>query len=389
MEEGAYMDAKVPAREESCEEEDIISEEEEYPLLEFEPLDQNVRIAKNYRRISVNDLMVENPPKFNTVLYLQLLKIKAGKTQNNKSQFTYGSYNRKLQKNNGEKKYSRIYTFRVLDSSKGQMVNIIESNQVINSNMYWRKSSQYRDNGVVTMGTCIAVYNPLPIVNMLERDSPILETRNAFIVLQKPALLPNIRINENLTQGIARAFVLNGVTLNVHGSVPMATNCGGLFCDKQNVVESQRNDRGCGCFTTLCRRSNIAFLWLLEVVLPCGKTIIELNDFTSFRFDMLFMQEALPNNVTVNSMDCTDEKDLFDVSVQSLVKYFNRKGGFSVIGWYKRGEVNDQSNKDTDEQVDAGAPVYHIVSIYPTNKNPDSEHLYKYKFDVRHVVGSA
>ena len=51
------------------------------------------------------------------------------------------------------------------------------------------------------------------------------------------------------------------------------------------------------------RLSNIAFLYVLEVLLPCGKKVIKLDDFCSLRFDMISMNEAMPSNVTVNLMD--------------------------------------------------------------------------------------
>ena len=50
------------------------------------------------------------------------------------------------------------------------------------------------------------------------------------------------------------------------------------------------------------------------------------------------------------------------------MEFINQKGGFTVIGWYKRGEINDMSNDDSNNEVESSEIGYHIVCIYPTDK---------------------
>ena len=52
----------------------------------------------------------------------------------------------------------------------------------------------------------------------------------------------------------------------------------------------------------------------------------------------------------------------------------NNSGGFEVVLWYSRGEMNDQSLigmnvQDDQGQVDAGKITYHIVDIKVMNRN--------------------
>ena len=51
----------------------------------------------------------------------------------------------------------------------------------------------------------------------------------------------------------------------------------------------------------------------------------------------------------------------------------NDNGGFEVLLWYSRGEINDQSlvslNVQEEGQVGSGRIVYHIVEIKPMNRN--------------------
>ena len=63
-----------------------------------------------------------------------------------------------------------------------------------------------------------------------------------------------------------------------------------------------------------------------------------------------------------------------------MIDHGNISDGFTIIGWYKQGNINDQSNNDDcDDRVQLGDIGYHLVSIYPTN---DSVILHNFKFDV-------
>ena len=58
--------------------------------------------------------------------------------------------------------------------------------------------------------------------------------------------------------------------------------------------------------------------------------------------------------------------------IDDVVDIINDNSGFNVIGWYSRGEINDQSNKDNFDvtgMVEAGYIAYHVVHMYPTNCN--------------------
>ena len=78
--------------------------------------------------------------------------------------------------------------------------------------------------------------------------------------------------------------------------------------------------------------------------------------------------------------------------IDAFINFINSHGGFKVIGWYKRGIINDQSpivtskinyrgningnanntNIDifnNDMQVDYGDISYHFVHIPPINRN--------------------
>ena len=64
-------------------------------------------------------------------------------------------------------------------------------------------------------------------------------------------------------------------------------------------------------------------------------------------------------------------------AIDDCIGYVNRNGGFTVVGWYKRGVINDKSlvagagpfSKEDDVQIEAGKISYHIVQLIPTNRS--------------------
>ena len=55
-------------------------------------------------------------------------------------------------------------------------------------------------------------------------------------------------------------------------------------------------------------------------------------------------------------------------SADEFVTFINENGGFAVVGWYKHGKINDTSSNDNENVVDSENVWFHIVSLYPTNK---------------------
>ena len=63
--------------------------------------------------------------------------------------------------------------------------------------------------------------------------------------------------------------------------------------------------------------------------------------------------------------------------------HINDNGGFTVIGWYKKGSINDISTEESDNQVESSEMGYHIVSITPTNKTIlENEEYKKLRFNI-------
>ena len=108
------------------------------------------------------------------------------------------------------------------------------------------------------------------------------------------------------------------------------------------------------------------------------------EDYSSLTFSRLYLTEgAFDATTRINDLQQLEVFDALEDAVDNVVQKINTNGGFTITGWYKRGQINDQSNKDKKdgaEKVESAEIGYHIVNIIPTNC---TENMYENeKFDL-------
>ena len=97
-------------------------------------------------------------------------------------------------------------------------------------------------------------------------------------------------------------------------------------------------------------------------------------DFTSYKFQQLFMNGTIPVGCSIESFVVTTEnyENLYD-SIEKIIKFFNENGRWTVIGWSRRGEISDlspeNSSASTSEKVEASEVTHHFVRVFPTFLN--------------------
>ena len=122
--------------------------------------------------------------------------------------------------------------------------------------------------------------------------------------------------------------------------------------------------KACGCYSMDSRIANAAIVHNINFTSMHGETLFDVNDFLSIRFTNLYMKDALLRNIPANYFDDYEKIIELDDKIQKIINHINDNNGFVVVGWYKRGEIEDRGNKDRD-QVDAANMSIHPVSIYP------------------------
>ena len=96
--------------------------------------------------------------------------------------------------------------------------------------------------------------------------------------------------------------------------------------------------------------------------------IIVIHDFSSLLFSNIYLKKPLSSSVKANHLDFTSEYFKLQKCVKEVVTFINNNGGFSVVGWYKRGSINDVSHEEAQNQVESSDVNYHIVKMYPTSE---------------------
>ena len=123
------------------------------------------------------------------------------------------------------------------------------------------------------------------------------------------------------------------------------------------------------------------------------------------------MSVDIPGSCKLYLLRLTEDSMNMVTALENCIQFINDNGGFTVVGWYKRGVINDKSligsrkfnnanggntavNYNTNEedmQVDSGEIIYDIVSINLINHeflDPTSQlgrDLGRLKFDVKHI----
>ena len=196
----------------------------------------------------------------------------------------------------------------------------------------WNRYPQLRDNGVVSVGSVISVFNPKPITTWFRNDIPILEVRFGCIVMKTNGALMNIFIDNSITGHTTRSFVMNSVSVSILSVYPQTTSCSGHLCDKQRCVEIGRGNRTCGCYHMQYRIASVAIVHDLLVEMD-GKEQFEMSDFSSTRFCMLYLVTPFDFNVKFHMLDATEMFFKIQDAIMNVVKYINGNGGFTVTGW--------------------------------------------------------
>lgn len=314
--------------------------------------------------ISIDELMGESPRLRKTIIYLIILRVVSSSVNNESRPFIVKNFKRKSF-NEGKSNYSRLFLCMDVHNTSGQTVYIAQG-KGIGQNL-WSKAANKRDNGSIGIGTIVAVPSPKPITKLLANEIPIIES-NSSLLICKHSMLNDINIDESVTEQCTRGFIMNNCEVKVKRAEVVASNCSGSFCDRQRTSELLKTGKKCGCYVMRGTCSNLAVIHTIEVVPYHEGTTFSMDEFSSMKFSLLYLQEYFPKSTQRISFDLTENEDNLYESIDNVMNYYNINGGFTVVGWYKRGEVNDVAQmEESTEKVSSSIVTKHITSIYPTH----------------------
>ena len=177
------------------------------------------------------------------------------------------------------------------------------------------------------------------------------------------------------------AFLMHGVFVYVVQMKWSNTSCYGLLCDALGTVCDKKR---CACYDSAEATGQTVLNVDLMLVFPNGVKERKVLTFTSKKFtSLLFISGRVPVNLKSSQVRHSIKAETAVINkVKAFIKYVNENGGWTTLGWSKRGQQADQAEKK-DENVRKASTTassnvtFHLTLLQPTeNKLPM---LYKYK----------
>ena len=330
------------------------------------------RYLNSLSEICVHELLADNTDiedldgRYVTLQLLRIITQNANANAVVKNRFNKGYNNRQTQ----NVQYSRLYLCRVVSdyASENSSVMYVMQNKDDNVKL-WRRYTDLRDSGYLTIGSIFRMVHPQPIDKEIG-GIPLLVAEASAIVNIPPKSLRTCPINRSIAGDQCLAYTLNNKEIRVLSFNVVETGCGGYFCDKQRAHELKAKTdikNTCGCFAVLSQRSGIAVSHSIKVLKADDENPIRHQHFSSTKFQRLYMNGTLQGNCKEQTFDGTDVVMDLKASIKDVVKFINENGGFTILGWYRRGIITDKLMAGITEETytTEGDITFHIVSISP------------------------
>ena len=263
----------------------------------------------------------------------------------------------------------RITFIRIILCRNEKQLCYVMMTSEMNKRLYHR-DLLLRDNGVLTVGSYFRFLAPLPVERNMQ-GIPLVNSYYPALAMQQPNIVHSIPINSYIEGNQAQCAFLKNVFVSIRRTTAVQTTCSGKHCDKQRPTDwAFTTTRACGCWgTTSLGTSNIALMHNVIVQNGMNENEATMKNFSSTNFNSLVMDKPIPPNTKVTALEQTTASERLNEAIENCVEFINENGGFQVLLWYSRGEINDQSliglNAQDNAQVDSGRITYHIVSIQP------------------------
>jgi hypothetical protein len=277
--------------------------------------------------------------------------------------------------------YDRIVLFGDLASTSGNCFAVVFQSNSASAGFF---SSSKQQKGV---GWMYYIYEPKVVKETLgsTESVPILEDYTDAYVLTN-------EISESVREipfsqpdaGHTKFFAYHNKTIKLtHVTVKNDTCMSAYFCDRQKVFMTSSGKAHCGCF------SNVTHVPLvlnstLDVSIPDINNEqhgLIINNYRSFRTQQLFIESkdlrAASQTGQSHGLNCIgiSEAKRLRSAVNACINYINGHGGWTVIGWIRRGITIDQS--DATENIASLHTDPHVSYLLPSNPNAATGNEYK------------
>ena len=349
-------------------------------------VDPNNRIPRNYRLVKAKNMMSDNCPRHRVYCKFLLIWMNCATNVGQEDKFDFYSYKNKKsgQTWKNSSTYQRLFLLLDIEDEDSAVYYLIQSSTQ-HANL-WNFNRSIRDDGEISIGTSVCILNPKPIKNFLANDVPIIETDHPLVTLMPDAIERLVAFPDSLRANVTRGFRVQGATLELYTFACVPGMCSGYFCDRQRVKELNTIKKGCGCYQT-GRNSSIVLKFDMQA--SYNEKCLDITDFSSVKFQEIFISGAIPVSCGVETFGVTTENynELFDC-VEEIIDFVNDNGGWTLLGWSKRGHINDDSAESSDrEKIESAEVTHHVVRIYPTKNHSLEGEYEKARYNLNFLLG--
>jgi hypothetical protein len=266
--------------------------------------------------------------------------------------------------------YDRIVTAADLSSDKGMCFCFLYSTQRESD----FKLMQFKMNncGVGEVGE---VLEPVFLKKTLgNSDVPILEHKRPLVYIPSVTKLlnkfPVIKFMDvSVVNFGTRFFLLKGMHLHIQSATMEDPICTGYMCDRQEIKTAEGTP--CGCLVQ-SDRCNVVLSCTVFVKSQEGEQLFSVKNFRSWVFTKLLCGNSLSDLVTKADFNDDESFDQMRRHLSIIVDYVNANGGWSVIGWFRVGMLQDAADSSQDlprnqtELIAAETVSPHISRLCPT-----------------------
>lgn len=351
-------------------------------------------IPGNVRVATVEEVMYgeETWPQKGSVLVAICISMKHVSSSNNANVSRGSRFNpqRSKQQKIPGSAWQRMFVFADLSSPGQCFVMLFDGNHAAGSKAFKHSlgGSIVGTPFYIVEGSCTRdkkQFGPLPLVHT---QCPLVPIRYPNTAEGNVAsLAKTLRLHATVPAGDQRYFVMNGykyLQLDMFRLVCNGT-CNGLACDRAQKLGAGHK---CGCFHV--NLSNGGHVGEFDVCFanPLGMEIhaeefIRVDGHRSLHTTKLFFKDFRGFCSGYN-----DEDHFLQVreGVQQCVDYVNQRGGWTIVCWFRQGEVADMSEEGA-ERIENDTVTVHISLLTPTDAGDIDSASYKAKM-IGHNAGS-
>jgi hypothetical protein len=336
---------------------------------EVEEPEQKKAAIKKLRQVSLEDVCTEGFEANSDDTFLRFVILHIRKAQLKYVKTFYSGKQNKWSGLSGQS-YDRIVTAADISENKGSCFCFLYSTQ--RESDFKLMKFKMNNCGVGEVGEVIEpIYlkktlgsSDLPII---EHKKPLVHVPNVSKVLK---ILPEVKyFEDSLPKFGTRFFLLKKMRLNIQNAIVEDPICTGYMCDRQE--ERKAEGVPCGCLVQ-SDRCNVVLSCNLFVKNENEEEVFFVRNFRSWVFTKMLFGSSLSDLATKADYNDGETFDMVRAHLSIIVDYVNSNGGWSLVGWFRIGMLQDAGDvlqdlpKNQTELISAETVTPHVSRLCPS-----------------------